>query len=38
MAESFQVLEVIQPEDLQNIDRSRLLKEMVCQFAKLGLI
>ena len=35
MAESFQVLEVIQPEDLQNIDVSRLLKEMVCQFAKL---
>lgn len=35
MAESFQVLEVIQPEDLQNIDISRLLKEMVCQFAKL---
>lgn len=34
MAESFQVLEIIQPEDLQNIDSSRLLKEMICQFAK----
>ncbi len=35
MAESFQVLEIIQLEDLQNVDSSRLLKEMICQFAKL---
>lgn len=35
ISESFQVLEVTVPEDLQNIDSSRLLKEMICQFAKL---
>lgn len=35
MVESFQVLNVIEPEDLQNIDIFRLLKEMICQFAKL---
>ena len=35
MVETFKVLEVIQLEDLQGIDTSRLLKEMVCQFAKL---
>lgn len=35
IAESFQVLEVIEPEDLQNVDTSHLLKEMICQFAKL---
>ena len=35
ISESFEVLEVTSPEDLQNVDTSRLLKEMVCQFAKL---
>lgn len=35
MVETFKALEVIQLEDLQGIDTSRLLKEMVCQFAKL---
>lgn len=35
ISESFEVLDVTNPEDLQNIDASRLLKEMVCQFAKL---
>ena len=33
--ESFEVLEITTPEDLQNVDTSCLLKEMVCQFAKL---
>ena len=35
ISESFEVLEITVPEDLQNIDASNLLKEMVCQFAKL---
>lgn len=35
ISESFQVLEVVDPEDLKNIDISQLLKEMICQFAKL---
>ena len=35
ISESFQVLEVIEPEDLKNVDTSHLLKEMICQFAKL---
>lgn len=35
ISESFEVLNVTNPEELQNIDASRLLKEMVCQFAKL---
>lgn len=35
ISESFQVLEVIQLEDLQKIDIACLLKEMICQFAKL---
>lgn len=35
ISESFEVLEITTPEDLQNIDASDLLKEMVCQFAKL---
>lgn len=34
IAESFRVLEVSTPEVLEHIDSSRLLKEMVCQFAK----
>lgn len=35
ISESFEVLDISNPEDLQNIDTNRLLKEMVCQFAKL---
>ncbi len=35
ISESFQVLQVIEPEDLKSIDTSRLLREMICQFAKL---
>lgn len=35
ISESFEVLEISTPEDLQNTDASNLLKEMVCQFAKL---
>lgn len=35
IVESFQVLEVVEPEALKNIDISHLLKEMICQFAKL---
>ena len=35
ISESFEVLDISDPDDLQNIDANRLLKEMVCQFAKL---
>ncbi|ANU54387.1 hypothetical protein A4V00_10355 [Hungateiclostridiaceae bacterium KB18] len=35
ISESFQVLQVIEPEDLKSINTSRLLREMICQFAKL---
>lgn len=35
ISESFQVLQIIEPEDLKSIDTSCLLREMICQFAKL---
>ncbi len=34
ISESFDVLNILNPDDLQNIDANRLLKELVCQFAK----